>query len=154
MILSIFHININVTNFERSLAFYQSLGFRMVRDLGEGGSRAMAEGLGMPGAKGRAALLMLGDDEFATRLDLIEWKQPATEGAPYPRLNHAGIARVALRTRDLVAEYERLAGEGVEFLSTPVETRLGSGERFVCMKDPDGTIIELIEFPPRSRPAP
>jgi predicted lactoylglutathione lyase len=26
---SIFHININVTNFERSLAFYQMLGFKV-----------------------------------------------------------------------------------------------------------------------------
>jgi len=29
MIQSIFHININVTNFERSLAFYQMLGFKV-----------------------------------------------------------------------------------------------------------------------------
>ena len=34
MIQSIFHININVTNFERSLAFYQMLGFK------RGGSEA------------------------------------------------------------------------------------------------------------------
>ena len=149
MILSIFHININVTNFERSLAFYQLLGFKVVRDLGEGGSKAMGEGLGMPGAKGRAALLMLGDDPYATRLDLIEWKSPPTEGQPYPHLHHAGLARIALRTRDIRAEYERLLVEGVEFLSEPVETRLGSGEGFVCMKDPDGTIVELIEFAPR-----
>lgn len=154
MIFSIFHVNINVTNFQRSLAFYQSLGFHVVRDLGEGGSRAMAKGLGIPGAKGRAALLMLGDDEFATRLDLIEWREPATAGAPYPHLYHVGLARLALRVRDLVGEYKRLLGEGVEFLSEPVETRLGSGERFVCMKDPDGTIIELIEFAPREQTTP
>ena len=146
MILSVFHVNINVTDFERSLAFYQSLGFRVARDLGEGGSRAMGIGLGMPGARGRAALLILGDDQRATRIDLIEWKSPPTEGAPYHHLHHTGIARVALRTRDLLGEYARLRSEGVEFLSAPVETRLGTGERFVCMKDPDGTIIELIEF--------
>ena len=29
MIRSIFHININVTNFERSLTFYQMLGFKV-----------------------------------------------------------------------------------------------------------------------------
>jgi len=29
MIQSIFHININVINFERSLAFYQMLGFKV-----------------------------------------------------------------------------------------------------------------------------
>ncbi len=36
MIESIFHININCTNFERSLEFYEKLGFKIIRDLGEG----------------------------------------------------------------------------------------------------------------------
>ena len=38
MVKGIYHINVNVTNFERSLAFYQLLGFQVVRDLGEVGN--------------------------------------------------------------------------------------------------------------------
>ena len=34
---SIYHININCTNLERSLEFYKLLGFREVVDFGEGG---------------------------------------------------------------------------------------------------------------------
>ena len=37
MIKSVFHVNINVTNFERSLAFYKMVGFKVILDLGEGG---------------------------------------------------------------------------------------------------------------------
>src|SRR5262245_37564095 len=83
MVKGIFHININVSNFERSLAFYKRLGFRVVRDLGEGGNKAFERGLQLANPVGRAALLMLGDHKYATRIDLIEWKSPKAEGKPY-----------------------------------------------------------------------
>jgi len=41
------HVGFFVSNFERSLAFYQRLGFRVVRDLGEGGNKAFERGLQM-----------------------------------------------------------------------------------------------------------
>lgn len=34
MIKSIFHVNVNVTDFDRSLAFYKMLGFKVVLDIG------------------------------------------------------------------------------------------------------------------------
>ena len=90
-IKSIFHININVTNFERSLKFYEMLGFHVVRDFGEFGDPSLARGLGARECHGRAVLMILGDDLHATGLDLIEWKVPPTEGRPYPHLFHAGV---------------------------------------------------------------
>ena len=72
MIQSIFHVNINVSDFERSLAFYQTLGFRIVNDLGTGSSPQLDAGLQIPNGQARAALLMLGDNPHATRIDLIE----------------------------------------------------------------------------------
>ncbi len=147
MIQSIFHVNINVSDFERSLAFYQMLGFRVVNDLGTGSSPQLDAGLQIPNGQARAALLMLGDNPHATRIDLIEWKQPKTDGTPYPHLAHAGIARIALKTKNLMQEYADLKAKGVEFLSPPQETILGGGmTRFVCFHDPDGTVLELIEF--------
>jgi catechol 2,3-dioxygenase-like lactoylglutathione lyase family enzyme len=59
-------------------------------------------------------------------------------------LGRLGINRIALWTIDLIGEYERLRADGVEFLSDP--QIMGDHTRFVCLKDPDGTIIELIEF--------
>ena len=148
MIKSIFHVNINVKDFARSLAFYKMLGFKVVVDIGEGGSEPNDIGLGLPpGSVGNAALLALSDDPRATRIDLIEWKEPKTAGQAPPDLYHTGIARVALFTKDIDQEYKRLKTAGVEFVSEPVLLRLGGGReaRFCCFKDPDGTFLELIE---------
>jgi glyoxylase I family protein len=147
MIKSIFHININVTDFERSLAFYEMLGFKVVLNIGEGPNKANDVGLNIPNSVARAALLSLSDDPRATRIDLIEWKQPRTEGAPYPHLYHAGAARIALFTKNLDEEYARLKANGVAMVSEPVTIRFGSkaGAKFFCFKDPDGTFLELIE---------
>ncbi|MGH7988411.1 MAG: VOC family protein [Candidatus Binataceae bacterium] len=147
MIKSVFHVNINVTNFERSLEFYKMLGFKVVLDIGEGPNKGNDKGLNIPDSRARAALLALGDDPHATRIDLIEWKQPRTEGIPYPHLYHAGVARIALFTRNLEEEYARLKTNGVEMVSEPVTIRFAhkAGAKFFCFKDPDGTFLELIE---------
>lgn len=141
--LQIYHVNVNCTDFERSLAFYKMIGFKEHMDLGEGG----VAGLGFDGCRMRAMLLSLGDDPRATVLDLIEWTQPKTEGAPYNHLAHTGIARICFRVKDLDGVYRELTAKGVEFLSAPVEADLGGGhQKFVCLKDPDGTILEFMEF--------
>ena len=147
MIKSIFHINVNVTDFDRSLAFYKMVGFKVVLDLGEGPNPANDVGLNVPNGVIRAALLALSDDPRATRLDLIEWKQPKTEGKPHPHLYHAGAARIALFTRNIDEEYQRLKAAGVTMVSEPVLMRFasGAGSRFFCFKDPDGNFLELIE---------
>ena len=36
MIKSVFHVNINVTDFDRSLSFYEMLSFKVILNLGEG----------------------------------------------------------------------------------------------------------------------
>jgi glyoxylase I family protein len=147
MIESIFHINVNVTNFERSLKFYELLGFKIIRDLNEVGNPKLDTGLRIPHGRGRAVLMILGDNPRSTRLDLIEWKNPPTEGHPYRHLWNAGLCRIALRTRTLLKDYEELKAKGVEFWSEPqmFDVREGRQEGFVCCADPDGTVIELIQ---------
>ena len=145
-IKDVFHVNVNCTDLDRSRAFYERVGFKVVHELGTGGSKAMLRGLGLPeGSKGRAVLMMLEPDKpRGTRLDLIEWIDPPTKGAPAPDLAHAGAVRIALWTIGIDEEYERLSAAGVEFLSEPVS--MGGGARFCCFKDPDGTVLELIDF--------
>jgi glyoxylase I family protein len=149
---SIFHININCTEFDRSLAFYQLLGFQLVRDLGVATDGLYRVGLDMPPqAVNRAAFISLEPDHpRSTRIDLIEWVDPATHGRPshlrpHSDLAHVGVARIALWTIDIDAEYQRLQGAGVKFFSGPVTMDDGT-TRFCCFTDPDGTILELIEF--------
>ena len=153
MVRGIYHINVNVTNFERSLAFYELLGFKIVRDLGEAGNKYIERALRMPHpAVGRAALLQCGDDKRSTRLDLIEWKSPKAEGKPYPHLWHVGMARIALvtdRLQELRDKVKATNMPGVEFFSEPQVIPRGDGkgsDSFVCFTDPDGTVVELIQF--------
>ena len=144
-IKSVFHVNINCTDFERSKAFYEMLGFKAVVNLGEGGSEEMGRGLGDPTAKGKAAIMMLDpDNRRGCRVDLIEWMTPKTKGAPPPDLFHAGMARLCLYCTELDGHVAQLKAAGVELVSEPVQ--MMKGTRFICFKDPDGTFIELIEF--------
>ena len=150
MIKSIFHVNVNCSNFERSLRFYQMLGFKVAVEIpavteGAGNSET-GRGLGLPNSVARAAIMTLNDDPHGTRLDLIEWTKPRDDAKPYAQLNHLGIARIALFTKGLRDEYARLKREGIEFISEPVVIRTGAGTAlFACFHDPDGTVLELIE---------
>ena len=155
MVKGIYHINVNVTNFARSLAFYQLLGFKVVCDLGEVGNKFLERGLQIPQPLGRAALLQIGDDTRATRLDLLEWKHPKTGGKPPPHLYRAGLARIALVTDQLQDVWDTVKAaniEGVIFFSEPQwmprlsSAQAGVSDAFVCFTDPDGTVIELIQF--------
>jgi glyoxylase I family protein len=145
MIDRIFHFNINCTNLERTLPFYEMLGFKVVFDMRDGmSSQEMAEAFGMPAAALRGVHLRLGDNEHATRIDLLEFTDPKPAGQPYPHLYHTGIARVCLKTTDICQVYKDLKAKGVPFLSEP-KTLPGTSVTIVCFKDPDGTFIELLE---------
>ena len=73
MIKSLFHVNVNCSNFERSLRFYQMLGFKVAVDIPEvteGGGRTSdtGRGLSLPDSNARAAIMTISDDPHATRL--------------------------------------------------------------------------------------
>ena len=140
------HVNVNCSDYERSLRFYERLGFRVLWEVPEVSSRAGAAAGGMPPYRVRGALLMLGSGP-STLIDLLEWKDPRDDAAPYPHLYHLGLARIALNTSDLDADMAELEAQGVEFLSKPARLAGpgGSETRFVCFKDPDGTVLELVE---------
>ena len=102
MIERIFHFNINCTDLERSLAFYQLLGFKVILDFRAGmTSKEMAEAFGMQTADLKGVHLRLGDAADATRIDLLEFTDPPPTGRPYPHLYHTGIGRMCLKTTNL-----------------------------------------------------
>ena len=53
---------------------------------------------------------------------------------------------VGLDTDDLDADYERLNGEGVEFIEAPTDSPDG-GPRIATLKDPEGNLVQLFQFP-------
>lgn len=145
---SIFHFTVNASNFERSLDFYTTLGFRVLRDNRDViWPKMVARNFGMPVAQGRGALLGIGDGPEHTRVDLIEWLEPQAEW-PEPPLELRVPRILALRTTNVAAAYEDLTARGIEFVSQP-QSALAAGIVNVCScRDPDGLIVELIEYEP------
>jgi glyoxylase I family protein len=145
MIERIFHFNINCTNLDRALAFYQLLGFQIVLDFRDGmTSKEMADAFGIETADLKGVHLRLGDAANATRIDLLEFTNPAPAGQPYPHLYHTGIARMCLKTTDIARDYKDLRAKGVVFISEPKKLP-GTEVSIVCFRDPDGTFVELLE---------
>ena len=141
--LQIYHVNVNCRDLERSLAFYEMLGFEEAIDIAEGDM----PGLGLTPGRGRAKLLRLGSDPRGTLIDLLEWKDPPAYGEPYSDLAHVGIARICMRVKNLDEMVAFLKSQGVRFVDEPVMPGLAGGkQKFCCFYDPDGTVLELMEF--------
>ncbi len=146
------HININVANLDRSIAFYKKLGFEvfipaipyLALDAAEDPKPvpgAAAEALGIQqGAKGRACIMQLGDG--FPKLDLTELTG-LEQSAPLTNSDR-GLVRICLATEDLERDVKRLKADGVEFLSDPKAGHADLADIAVC-KDPDGTLIELLQ---------
>lgn len=143
---SLFHCNINVTNLNVSLPFYEMIGFKVIIDFREGmSSPQLAQALGLSHAVLRGVHLSTDGDPDKTRIDLVEFQDPATEGKPYPHLHHTGINRVSIRIDNLREAYETLKKKGVQFLSEPITLPGTKDFTFVCFPDPDGTILQFVE---------
>ena len=147
------HININVSNLDESIAFYQKLGFSMLLpgipylDLtASDGSNRMpataARALAMPEqCEGRACIMQL--DEGFPKIDLVEWSN-TDQQSPLGNAD-LGLVRLCLASQDLESDYATLVERGVKFLSEPQVTKDGKADIAVCV-DPDGSLIELIQL--------
>jgi len=141
------HVNINCSNFDRSLKFYELLGFQKIIVVPSQNTVEVAAAVGMKPYTVKGALLALQNSKSPLIIDLLEWQEPSDDNPPYSNLYHLGIARIALKSDDLDSDITLLKSHGVEFLSEPAEVKI-EGQlktRFVCFKDPDGTILELVE---------
>jgi len=146
------HININVRDLDRSVAFYAQLGFQVFlpgipylnltleapsQPLPDGA----AEALGVPkGTRGRGCILDL--DGAFPKIDLTALDDLVSAGPL--STSDVGIVRLCLGSSDLGADVASLTAQGVEFVSGPRQTQAGRADIAVCV-DPDGTLIELIE---------
>jgi len=147
----IFHFTINVSNFERSLEFYQTIGFRLLRDNRDViWPDFVARNFGLKVAQARGALLAIGEGAEHTRIDLLEWLEPRlVDPQAHLPIDERVPRIVALRTRNVRAAYEELKDKGIRFLTEPYVPDAALGiEAVVCCRDPDGLIVEFIEYKP------
>ena len=153
MLNRLFHIAINSTDLERSVAFYRRLGFQVMADREVHNDQVKAA-FAVPTGDLRFVHLKLGDAEEATLLDIVEWGPPAREGTAdgdgTPLAQHQrGITRFAVLTDDTDAVYRTLAADGVSFLTEPTTVMTPDGGWKVCLAlDPDGVVVQITELVP------
>jgi lactoylglutathione lyase len=120
------HTCYRITDPERSVAFYEALGFEKRRELPIR-EEAVNYFLGMPGEDGPELELTYNFDTPEGGYEL-----------------GTGYGHIALTVDDLDGTLEELAGQGIEPERPPYTVRAG-GSRLCFVRDPDGYRVELIE---------
>jgi catechol 2,3-dioxygenase-like lactoylglutathione lyase family enzyme len=146
------HINIVVSDMERSVRFYAELlglrrGFETTLE-GEWVERVT----GLPGA--RAHCVFMETDDPTVRLELLQYLSPTGEGLAANRIpNTPGLRHLAFNLDDeatLNAVLGRLRDARVDVVSDPVVVpfRVANlGRKRLCyFYDPDGTVLELAAY--------
>ncbi|WP_262179229.1 VOC family protein [Haloarcula laminariae] len=132
------HFAVTVSDLDRAIAFYRdTLGLEVLSEFAVGGE-AFATGVGIDGASAQFAHLEAGD----ARIELVEYT-PEGERAAETELNQPGANHLGLEVDDLDAVYDSLP-ESVEPIADPQTTE--SGTRICFIRDPDGTLLELLEL--------
>jgi catechol 2,3-dioxygenase-like lactoylglutathione lyase family enzyme len=139
-----YHVNVNCRDIEKSLAFYLALGFKSEGEYRNMSHWSVTAGFGVSDPRVNGAMLRLGEDPNAGRIELLEWISPRSESPPSLKLTDPGIPRIALWSTDIEGDVARLRSLGVKFLSDPIHTETGLA--FVCFYDPDGNVIELLSM--------
>jgi Lactoylglutathione lyase and related lyases len=143
------HINIVVSNMERSLNFYEGLlGLRRVfeTDLtGEWIESVTAQ------RKVNAHCVFLQPEGGGCRIELLEYRNPKGGLVPNNSLaNTIGVRHLAFEVDDVQATFEQMVAKGTPFLSEPVEvpfSLMGNVRKRLCYAvDPDGVIVEIADY--------
>jgi len=147
------HANICVRDMEKTIPFYEMLGFEKFADQIFEPGAGVWRGLGLSDERRFRAVFMKMPGQDVPFLDIIQFLDRPTTGEPYRTLDNVGIVRLCFEVDDIEAVASFLAGKGIEFVGpvSPYETAAGvrpSGveARFLCVRDPDGTIIEYAQF--------
>jgi catechol 2,3-dioxygenase-like lactoylglutathione lyase family enzyme len=146
-ILSADHTGITVSNLERSVAFWRdALGFELSHTAHQTGEVA-SEITGVEGAEIKLAVMKAPGGH---KIELLEYL------APFERKRHVdlrpcdvGSVHVALIVDDLESILSAIKASGWKAAGKPQTLQSGpnAGKRVVYVRDPDGTIIELMQSP-------
>ena len=124
--MSLIHTCYRITDIDRSVAFYNALGFNEVGRLPIR-DEAINVFMGLP------------DDGPEPRLELT-----FNVGRTEPYEIGTGYGHIAITTADLDGTLAQLAEQGIEPERAPYSVREG-GSRLCFVRDPDGYRVELIE---------
>ncbi len=151
MIRGIDHLNIVVSDLDRSVRFYtETLGFRQTAEV-ELEGEWIGRIVGLAGVRARAVFIEAPGG--GPRIELLQYFVPVGQALPAAsQANTAGLRHLAFRVDDIAAMAARLRAAGVTLFSDPVRVPSGvvkfaAGEKtLVYFLDPDGVILELAEY--------
>jgi catechol 2,3-dioxygenase-like lactoylglutathione lyase family enzyme len=152
-VFRLFHVAINSTDLDRSLAFYQRLGFKALSDRTVSNPN-VSKAFGTESHDLRFLHLRLGDSEEAALLDIVQWFNPDTKPAePVNSQMQRGITRFAVLTENTDEVYEDLRAAGARILTEPTSVLTEQGGWRVCLaEDPDGVVVQITQLlPPASQ---
>jgi lactoylglutathione lyase len=149
MVDRLFHIAINSQDLDRSVAFYEKLGFRQLQDRTVTNEK-LKQAFAVPCDECRFVHLRLGDSDQATLLDIVEWGPPGlAEGNPTPPQNAHGLTRFAVLTESTDRVVEELKDFGASFITEPTTVMTPEGGwRVSLVTDPDGVVVQITELVP------
>jgi len=141
----VFHLNVNCSQLERSLHFYQDLlGLR------QGAHTVSPDQDGAAFGLERAAWdawMMLDERGYeGAVVDLLEWQAPAPAASGAAAANRLGFARLGFTTADLDATHARMSADVDARPTEPHAVTMEGAPtmRTFVVADPDGTQIELL----------
>ena len=153
--MKIDHVNIVVSDMDRSVAFYTRLGLTPTMDTFISGEW-IANVVGIRDENLRARVVFMDPDSGNARLELIQYLTPQGEATALNRLsNTIGVRHFAIVVDDIHKTYKELLDTGITFFSEPQEVtgnpvvaaRIGR-KTLVYLLDPDGVIVELAHYAP------
>lgn len=143
MIQCIDHLNIVVTDLERSETFFEALGFRaiMASDLD---GIFLEKVTGLSGVKGRFVAMQ--HEGSAMRIELLQYSPAVAADRQIGMANQVGFRHLAFRVKDMEKTVESLKALDVVFLS-PIQTWEKTGKKLVYFLGPDDILMELCQYP-------
>ncbi|GEM_PF-121250 len=151
-ISEIHHVAINVSDLERSVAFYRdALGFRKVLDMKAGGP-VNARMLRLP-EKGLSihSIMMAQGSSTVGEIELMQVEPRRASPTPPKRPDDLGIWVISFEVKGepLTDVVKRLRDMKVKFFSDIEEMELEgyAPMKAVLFEDPDGNLLELVQLP-------
>lgn len=143
------HVNIVVTDMERSVEFYSDLlGLKKVFETVLSGAW-IDEVTGLNGVEARCVFME--SPGIGVRLELLQYLSPTLaprSGLAAPHL--PGIRHLAFRVDDIAEFHAYAAAKGVRFVSGPVSVPFaipgGIRKRLCYFHDPDGVLVEAADY--------
>lgn len=135
---------VSCSQLERSVAFYQVLGFEPAGDVITSNQPWLGVLYGVPGGGVRMQAMTRVGNPKGLRLELLEWS-PRAEGKA--QVNSPGAGLMLLKSSDLAADCAALTQAGGELVSEPATLENPGGRTLLAnLRDPDGFALQLVQF--------